>query len=912
MKTRRHSRLEMSIVFYFRCRQPAPDRSYIFMGQNMTADSNDERHLVQQAIDGDQDALAELFQRHRTRLKRMVRLRMDRRLRGRVDAADVLQEAFFDLARRIGDYDLNSDVPFFVWLRLVALQRLAQIHRRHLGTAKRDANMEVSLYRKAWPQASTEFLASQLLGKFTSVSERDIKPSNLLLDTRGTVWVTDFGLAKAEDQQDLTHSGDILGTLRYMAPESLNGKTDARSDVYSLGLTLYELAALRPAFASTNRHAMIRDITDSAPPPLARANQSVPKDLATVIHKAIEREPQHRYATAQDLADDLQRVLDDRPVHARRVTLAERLVRWSRRNKPLAASLLATASLLLLVAIGGVAMAIHESSLRDDAQQSRDIAQQSLKRAEDLTEELTQDKYATSMVIGGEAYQRPSGGVAMRRNLDLWRPASTVDTDRRGWEWFFLDSSRQANRSVVFDIIATAFDWHPNGDWLAFSGSDGMIRVWTGGARENIIRVMGHTGPVRSIQWSPDGKLLATAGLDGRLLIWKAEDWSCLYSLSGRSHIQWSPNGVRIAVTDGKTVRIWDVSTGQEERSFEVAGTNCLCWNQDGTRLAFNDGDDKVRIWNVDSETNDKQPVIVWKNNAVQSVHQLAWNHKGELEVVTQDGNVCRILTIKAGKLLRTQLVAEDMPNFQEARLSPMSDTWAISGFTDFSNAENVAVTLFDPETARSELLVGHRVSNALLAWHPGGRLLATTCRDRTLRIWDTQTSTQLRLFRLPAGGGPMKWNSKGDQVAIASTQLQVFDANPTAHGEQLPPNTPSFSISPNGRTIALGDLGNRVRFWDLFARKEMLGASLPIERPVHRVTYSPNGKMLAAAIGDGRTIVIWDLNSKKVIGRYQRGEWIPVPSRVWLSWSPDSKQLAATGGGWRRGPYYHHVREAD
>ena len=108
------------------------------------------------------------------------------------------------------------------------------------------------------------------------IHHRDIKPSNLLLDTQGTVWVTDFGLAKADDQQNLTHTGDILGTLRYMPPEAFEGKTDARSDVYSLGLTLYEMLAFRPAFDEKERNRLIRQVTQEEPARLGKLNRHVP------------------------------------------------------------------------------------------------------------------------------------------------------------------------------------------------------------------------------------------------------------------------------------------------------------------------------------------------------------------------------------------------------------------------------------------------------------------------------------------------------------------------------------------------------------------------------------------------------------------------------------------------------------
>jgi RNA polymerase sigma-70 factor (ECF subfamily) len=131
--------------------------------------------LLRQALAGDAAALAGLFDRHRERLKRMVKLRMDRRLQGRVDASDVLQEAYIDLAQRLPEYAKEQRFPLFLWMRLVTGQRLAQVHRKHLGAAMRSAELEVSLYQKALPQASTEFLASRLLGHFTSVSQQVIR-----------------------------------------------------------------------------------------------------------------------------------------------------------------------------------------------------------------------------------------------------------------------------------------------------------------------------------------------------------------------------------------------------------------------------------------------------------------------------------------------------------------------------------------------------------------------------------------------------------------------------------------------------------------------------------------------------------------------------------------------------------------
>ena len=125
------------------------------------------------------------------------------------------------------------------------------------------------------------------------ILHRDVKPSNLLLDMRGTVWVTDFGLAKVAGPggDDLTHTGDIVGTLRYMPPESFEGKSDARSDVYSLGLTLYELLAMRPAFAEKDRNKLIKMVTSEEPMRLDKVKPEIPRDLVTIVQKTIEKEP---------------------------------------------------------------------------------------------------------------------------------------------------------------------------------------------------------------------------------------------------------------------------------------------------------------------------------------------------------------------------------------------------------------------------------------------------------------------------------------------------------------------------------------------------------------------------------------------------------------------------------------------
>ena len=200
------------------------------------------------------------------------------------------------------------------------------------------------------------------------VLHRDIKPANLLLDLDGIVWVTDFGLAKADDSDNLTHTGDLLGTLRYMPPEAFEGKSDARSDVYALGLTLFELVALRPAYEERDRNKLVKQVTTGDPPRLRKLRKDAPRDLVTIVEKAIDKDPARRYQTAGELADDLQRFLDGRPITARRATELERLWMWARRRPAMAGLVAALFLCLLAGSVVSTVFAVRADGFARDAE----------------------------------------------------------------------------------------------------------------------------------------------------------------------------------------------------------------------------------------------------------------------------------------------------------------------------------------------------------------------------------------------------------------------------------------------------------------------------------------------------------------------------------------------------------------
>jgi serine/threonine protein kinase len=215
------------------------------------------------------------------------------------------------------------------------------------------------------------------------IVHRDVKPANLLLDGRGNVWVTDFGLASFHTDANLTQSGDLLGTFRYMSPEQAGGQRaliDHRTDVYALGATLYELLTLKPIFDGADRQALLRQILDEEPRPPRAIDPAIPAELETVVLKAVAKVPSERYATARELADDLQRFWEDRPITARRPSMLEQVTKWARRHRPVVFS--ALAALLLTVAGLSVATVLTAHAYDRERQKAREADEQRI-RADD-------------------------------------------------------------------------------------------------------------------------------------------------------------------------------------------------------------------------------------------------------------------------------------------------------------------------------------------------------------------------------------------------------------------------------------------------------------------------------------------------------------------------------------------------
>jgi serine/threonine protein kinase len=314
------------------------------------------------------------------------------------------------------------------------------------------------------------------------IVHRDIKPSNLLLDSAGIVWVSDFGLAKTQEQA-LTETGDLVGTVRYMAPERFQGVCDARADVYALGLTLYELLLLRPVFDAPDRLRLMDQIGHQEPARPRVVDSRIPRDLETILMKAIEKDPRRRYASAEALEEDLRRYLADEPIQARRIGPLERLGRWGRRN-PLVASLSAAVVVVTALGFAGVfgqmqvARANEQQAInnaaeanqqRDEAQRQRDEVQALNDKLAAKEQQLQRTLYAAHMNLAKQAWEE-TRIPRMVELLERHRP-KPGESDLRGFEWHYL---------------------------YRLSHSD-------------LLTLKGHTSWISSVAYSPDGKRLASA-----------------------------------------------------------------------------------------------------------------------------------------------------------------------------------------------------------------------------------------------------------------------------------------------------------------------------------------------------------------------------------------------------------------
>ncbi|HMC64981.1 MAG TPA: WD40 repeat domain-containing serine/threonine protein kinase, partial [Gemmataceae bacterium] len=461
------------------------------------------------------------------------------------------------------------------------------------------------------------------------VFHRDIKPSNLLLDTRGTVWITDFGLAKSEDSDDLTHPGDVVGTTRYMAPERFSGKADARSDLYSLGITLYELLTLRPAFPERHRAQVIERITYQDPPRPRRLEPHIPRDLETIVLKATDKEPARRYQTAAEIAADLRLFLADRPIQARRSHWPERLWRWCRRNPAVAFLTTSIAVLLMAITVVSVVSAIWLRQERDHARTAE----------QEKTEKLWQS-YRDQARAGrwsGVVGRRFDSLAALAHAAEI-RPELELRNEAIAC-MALVDLRRVRSRPDIPADCLERMVFDPSLERYAFSDPEGNIIVRLTSDDRELFRLRGPGSRAWALRFSPDGRFLAAKHhTDNQpepndLYVYEvAQQKVVVHSPGGIFSWAFSPDSRQLAVGDkAGAITVYDLASEQGGARVLSRGpvAQDLAFHPDGRRLAV--ACPKPPVILIRSlETGE----VVWERKFTVGPAALAWHPEGRLLAV--------------------------------------------------------------------------------------------------------------------------------------------------------------------------------------------------------------------------------------------------------------------------------------
>jgi WD40 repeat protein/serine/threonine protein kinase len=695
------------------------------------------------------------------------------------------------------------------------------------------------------------------------VVHRDIKPGNLLLDGGGRPWVSDFGLARLGADPGLTMTGDILGTIRYMSPEQALAQRvpiDHRTDIYSLGVTLYELLTLERAYPGRTREEVLRQIAFEEPRPPRRLNTAVPSELETIVLKAMAKNPEERYATAQELADDLRRFLEDKPIKAKRPSLRQRAAKWARRHKTV------VRAALVVVALAVVALAVSTMLIW----RAKEDVKQALERERQLHEQERQNAYFQRIALAERAWSANN----LRRLTQL---LEQCPADLRGWEWRYLNRLRLRVFSPLrHDSAVLCAVSSPGGKRIASSSQDGKVTIWDAQGGQQLFQFQAHKNHARSVAYSPDGRLLATATWNGKVKIWDVQTFvqgrapSPLHTLrSGPDVIFWravfSPDGRCLATSGNRRasqgrvypgeIKIWDPVSGKELCTLEGSeerAWSALAFSPDSQWLATGHKDKSLNIWDV--RTGRKKRSFRGHTVAVQCVafspdgRFLAsggapgWDYEhpdGELKVWDVDSG--RALFELRGHTQAITAVAFS----RDGRL--------------VSGGDDQTIKLWDLATGQETLtLHGHFDRVWSLAFSPDGHKLVSASDDMTVRVWD---ATPLEGLPDPA------WRTlRGHRGSVRGV-----------------------AFSPDGRYVASAGLDKTVRVWDAWTGKEL--TILPEERAVLGVVFSPDGKRLAS--GGAVRLRTWDTTTWKQIHTFPHSS-DPITSVAFSP--PDGKLLAGTG----------------
>jgi len=783
-------------------------------------------------------------------------------------------------------------------------------------------------------------------GHAKGVIHRDLKPGNVLVDADGQPKVIDFGVARctAGDMtvgHAATRPGDVVGTLQYMSPEQLAAAPealDARTDVYALGLILHELLTGRLPYDLRNRSPLeAARIIDAhhglALRPLAQAvraatTATAPEAaaLASIVARCLEPDPDDRYATAGELAGDLDRWLAGEPVRARPPTPWESIRRLARRHRAAAAAA-AIAVGSLLVAVVTVTVFFLRSERARLAADSRRA------EADRAAADARADAYVANLLLAAES--RDGNNLAEARRLldaagrlstaagtatpvELDCLAASLDESLRSFtvpattgtaggttavawspdgRWLACGSAagslciRSASAPPAAERTIAAHQggiwglaFSPNGRWLASAAADRVVRIWDTATATAVQRLDAHRGTVYAAAFSPDGGLLATASRDGTVRLWDTAVWRERQVLEGHEGtvyaVAFSAAGDRLASggQDG-TVRVWDPHDGTEQGVLRGHGDRvfAVSFAADGQRLASASEDGSVRIW--DMATGSEARLL---------------RHPSRVNTVAFVGDGQRLATGAADGVLRVWRTdrAEDPTTLRGHAGAIWSLTVRPRSADAVTGSADGSTRIWDlDESALPMIRGGDRI--LAVACSPDGRQLAAGAADGRILLADTAT---LRPGEAPVGlvgRATAVTFSRDSRTLLAAGDdgtVRGWDVASRSERMQLRPHEDrvyAIDMSPDGRLLATASEDRTARLWDVASRAPQ-GEPLRHGRRTFCCRFVADGRTLATACED-RTARLWSLGDGRELRRFT-GHAGPVN---WLDLSADGRWLA-------------------
>jgi eukaryotic-like serine/threonine-protein kinase len=677
--------------------------------------------------------------------------------------------------------------------------------------------------------------------------------------------ITDLGLARrVEGDSSVTLPGAVLGTPSYMSPEQASGqgkRVTTAADIYGLGAILYELLTSRPPFKAATPLDTLMQVRQDEPVLPSRLRPGVSRDLEVICLKCLEKDPVRRYASAEALAEDLERWLAGKPIQARATSVWERGLKWVKR-RPAIAALSAISLLVTVLGFGLVTWqwqeattnAAAEATAREEANSKGMLAQAQLARAEI-------NHYFNQIALADLAWSTNSVERANRMLEDC-------SPELRGWEWFYLKRLSRGG-SLIFTghteaVYSVAFS--PDGKHLASVSADATVRVWDAAAGSAVLTLRLPGGFYR-LAFSKDGKYLAAGG-PGKLMVWETSSGKSIYSFNVAQSVSmaFSPDGSLLA-SGGSSgeVTVWEMATGKRALPFKNGQLFDLsvAFTRDGKRLAAGGTGGIVKIWEVST----RKELLTVKHR--KDVYAIAFSPDGTKLASGDEQGLVKVWDTRSGE--EHCCFSRHTGTVYCVAFSPDGKRIA-SASAERPDEKNNSLgkpgqlEVWDAATSQELFaLKGHSHRVYGVAFHPDGQLLASASHDRTVREWDEIGSQATPLLTAPHG----------------------WDFN--------------ITFSPDGQRLACTGICSRpglmdgvstsdITLWDMNSRQVAL--VIPTGGMVTRVAFSRDGRWLAA--GAERKVHIWDARTGNQVLAFERDF-----GQIWcVAFSPDSKQLALGGRG--------------